>query len=103
VERFAAHRAPSDGDEGAFEVACRRSGRLLTVPPGRSLLQVAEAAGLTTLSACREGVCGTCETRVVEGIPEHRDAVLPAQARKANQSMMICVSRARDPRLVLDL
>ena len=53
--------------------------------------------------SCREGVCGTCETKVIEGEPDHRDSVLTTAERAENGSMMICVSRARSPELVLDL
>jgi len=101
TERFAAHREQA-GHQG-FEVELRRSGRTLRVPPDRSILEVAEAAGVAPLSACREGVCGTCETRVLEGVPDHRDALLTEQERKAGESLMICVSRAQSARLVLDL
>src|SRR5262249_26695737 len=101
TERFAARRDAPTG--GAFDVVCHRSGRTLTVPPGRSILEVREAAGVMPLSACREGVCGTCETRVLKGDPEHRDAVLTAEEKEAGKSMMICVSRSASARLVLDL
>jgi ferredoxin len=75
----------------------------LRVPPDRTILEVVEAAGVAPLSACREGVCGTCETRVLDGVPDHRDALLTEQERKDGASLMICVSRARSARLVLDL
>jgi ferredoxin len=54
-------------------------------------------------SSCEEGTCGTCEVRVLEGIPDHRDSVLDADDRDAGLCMMICVSRSCTPRLVLDL
>lgn len=101
TERFAVRREPP-GQEG-FEVELRRSERTLRVPPDRSILEVVEAAGVTPLFACREGVCGTCETRVLGGVPDHRDALLTEQERTAGESLMICVSRARSARLVLDL
>ncbi len=53
-----------------------RSGLRLTVPPGRSVLEVAEEAGVPVVSSCGEGTCGTCETRVLAGVPDHRDSVL---------------------------
>ena len=87
----------------AIEVHLAQSGLTLTVPPERSILDAAEEAGIGVLSSCREGTCGTCETPVLDGIPDHRDSVLDAQARKADDCMMICVSRACTPRLVLDL
>jgi ferredoxin len=55
------------------------------------------------LSSCQEGVCGTCETRVLEGVPDHRDSLLSEEEREANEYMMVCVSRSKSERLVLDL
>jgi ferredoxin-NADP reductase len=103
TERFAARHDPPGQEDPAFDVVCRRSGRTLNVPPDRSILEVAEAAGVSTLSVCREGVCGTCETRVIEGAPEHRDSLLTPHERAAGETMMICVSRSSSARLVLDL
>jgi ferredoxin len=62
-----------------------------------------EEAGLSPLFSCREGTCGTCETGVLGGEPDHRDTVLTEAERKEGDVMMICVSRARSPRLVLEL
>jgi ferredoxin len=58
---------------------------------------------VSTLASCREGVCGTCEASVLEGVPDHRDSVLSDAERESSEFMMICVSRCRSPRLVLDL
>ena len=87
----------------AFDVELVRSGRTLTVPPERSILDVVEAAGVGVLSSCAEGTCGTCETGVLAGLPDHRDSVLTAGERAANDCMLICVSRSCGDRLVLDL
>jgi ferredoxin len=62
-----------------------------------------ENAGIDVLSSCTEGVCGTCETTVLEGEIDHRDSLLDEHERAAGDTMMICVSRCRGPRLVLDL
>jgi ferredoxin-NADP reductase len=102
VERFTAREVDSTGDT-AFEVVLQQSGRTLTVPPGASILKVVEESGLTVLSSCQEGTCGTCETGVLEGEPDHRCAVLTDAERAVGDVMMICVSRSRSPRLVLDL
>jgi ferredoxin len=75
----------------------------VTVPPDRSILSVVEEAGVGVLSSCAEGTCGTCETAVLAGSPDPRDSVLSDEEREANDCMMICVSRARGERLVLDL
>ncbi len=87
----------------AFTVELRRSGRLLPVPADRSILEVLEANGIAVPYGCREGLCRTCETPVCAGEVEHRDHVLSAAERQAGSTMMLCVSRARGERLVLDL
>ncbi|MDN5914982.1 MAG: PDR/VanB family oxidoreductase [Pseudonocardia sp.] len=102
VERFVAQAADGAADEG-FEVELAGSGEVLEVPAGRSVLEVLEAAGAGPLSSCREGTCGTCETGVVSGTVDHRDALLSADERAAHDTMFVCVSRAACPRLVLDL
>ncbi|MEV5882210.1 PDR/VanB family oxidoreductase [Streptomyces sp. NPDC052020] len=107
VERFRPKeepRAGADADaDAAFEVELARSGRTVTVPPGRSVLDAVRAAGVEVLYSCTEGTCGTCETDVLEGTPDHRDSVLTQEERAAGETMLICVSRCRGKRLVLDL
>lgn len=88
---------------GGFVVRLARSGRECPVPKGRSILEALEAAGLTPAHSCRSGVCGACETRVLEGRPAHRDSILSEAERQAGRTMMICCSGARDALLVLDL
>ncbi len=88
---------------GTFEVYLQQSEQTLTVPPDRSVLDVVEEAGANVMSSCSEGTCGTCETSVLDGEPDHRDSVLTAEEQAANDCMMICVSRSRCPLLVLDL
>jgi ferredoxin len=87
----------------SFEVEFASSGVTLTVPPERSILDVAEDAGLPVLYSCREGTCGTCETPVLKGEVEHRDSLLSPEEQAAHDVMFICVSRAAWPRLVIDL
>ncbi|MFE6362543.1 PDR/VanB family oxidoreductase [Streptomyces sp. NPDC057806] len=99
TERFAP-RAPAGGD-GSFEVELRRSGRVLTVPAGSSVLAAVRAELPDTLYSCEQGFCGTCQQRVVEGEVDHRDELLTDAER--DDSMLICVSRARGERLVLDM
>ncbi|HEY6794226.1 MAG TPA: PDR/VanB family oxidoreductase [Kineosporiaceae bacterium] len=103
VERFTPAAGALDGPLEEFEVELATSGRVLTVPAERSILEVVEDAGVSVLSSCREGTCGTCETGVLAGEPDHRDSVLAAQDRAAGDTMMICVSRCAGRRLVLDL
>jgi ferredoxin-NADP reductase len=103
VERFTAAPVVSDGAETEFEVVCARSDVIVTVPPGLTVLQAVENAGIGVLSSCTEGICGTCETTVLEGEPDHRDSLLSDDEKAAGDTMMICVSRCRSARLVLDL
>ncbi|MEW2357098.1 PDR/VanB family oxidoreductase [Spirillospora sp. NPDC029432] len=102
TERFVAAARRSAVD-GAFEVELRRSGRTLTVGPRQSLLQALGEAGVPVLSSCRQGLCGTCETTVLDGVPDHRDSLLDDAERAAGDCMFVCVSRAAGDRLVLDL
>ncbi|WP_214368799.1 PDR/VanB family oxidoreductase [Pseudonocardia sp. H11422] len=103
VERFTAKPLTEPVLRGSFEVVLQQSELALTVPPDRSVLEVVEDAGVGVLSSCSEGTCGTCETPVLEGEPDHRDSVLTPEEQAVNDCMMICVSRSRSPRLVLDL
>jgi cytochrome P450/ferredoxin-NADP reductase len=103
VERFVPRTLTEPVLSGAFEVVLARSGLTLTVPPGRTILQTVQEAGAVALSSCAEGTCGTCETAVLGGIPDHRDSVLSHDEREANVCVLICVSRSCTPRLVLDL
>jgi ferredoxin-NADP reductase len=103
VERFTPAIAAHTTDDQPFEVELARSHKTLTVRPGTSILHAVEAAGVFVLSSCQEGTCGTCETEVLDGKPDHRDSVLTEAERAAGDVMMICVSRALSSRLVLDL
>lgn len=100
VERFA---AVAEGPREEFEVELVRSGKTITVAPQRSILETVEDAGVRVLSSCRKGTCGTCETDDVAGTPDHHHSLLTEQERAAGETMMICVSRARCTKLVLDL
>ena len=102
-EWFTARESPPAGVSEGFEVVCARSGLTLIVPPDQSVLQVLNAAGLDVPCSCEQGVCGTCEVQILEGEADHRDSILSAGERAANTSMMVCVSRAKGPRLVLDV
>jgi ferredoxin-NADP reductase len=105
VERFAPkQREAVDADaESAFDVVLQRSGLTVMVPPGMAILEAVESHGVDVPNSCREGICGTCETTVLEGTPDHRDSLLSDDEKEANETMMICVGRALCPRLVLDL
>ncbi|WP_427185402.1 PDR/VanB family oxidoreductase [Bordetella bronchialis] len=86
-----------------IEVELARSGTVVQVPAGRTILQVLREHGVDVPCACEEGVCGTCETAVLAGEPQHRDMLLTPEERATNRTMMVCVSRANSARLVLDL
>ena len=102
VERFSAKPIDHSNNQ-PIEVHLEISGLTLQVQADESILEVARRAGASTVSSCGEGVCGTCETMVLDGIPDHRDSVLSEDEREEGDSMMICVSRALSQQLVLDL
>jgi ferredoxin len=91
------------GDAGPLQVVCAAAGIALVVPPDTSILEAVRRAGLEVPAACADGRCGACETRVFEGEPDHRDGILTGEERVFGETMMICVSRATTPWLVLDL
>lgn len=103
VERFTAPPAASDEQDEGFVVVLERSGKTLEVGPDQSILDACLAAGVDVPCSCTEGICGTCETDVLEGVPLHRDHLLSPDERASNRTMMVCVSRAQSDRLVLDL
>lgn len=104
IERFAAVEVKSEGPSTGFEVVCAKSNKTLQVPAGKSILDAMLDAGLSPDYSCAEGICGTCETAVVEcdGELEHLDSVLTKSERASGKTLMICVSRCKGSRLVLD-
>jgi ferredoxin-NADP reductase len=103
IERFGPREGDPEVTDEEFEVELASSGTVLKVPAGRSLLSVLLDAGADIDYSCQEGTCGTCETGVLAGVPDHRDSVLNESERAAGTCMFVCVSRARSSRLVLDL
>ena len=101
-EWFTASAAQPSADQ-PFEILLRSSGKRLRVPAGRSILDVLEDNGEGVPYSCREGLCATCRTPVLAGVPEHRDKLLSPAERAANDQMLICVSRAKTALLELDL
>ena len=101
VEYFSA--AQPRAAEGGYTVVLQRSGISLKIPAGKTIMDTLIENGIDAPYSCLEGVCGTCETRVIEGVPDHRDLVLSKGEREANRTMMICCSGSRTARLVLDL
>lgn len=103
LERFVAQERGAPALPGPFAVELARSGVVVDVRPGVSVLDAVRAAGVDVLSSCRQGTCGTCETTVLAGRPDHRDSILADHERAAGDCMFPCVSRSCDDRLVLDL
>ena len=101
VEYFKAKEKPAA--EGGFEVRLARSNRTLKVQPGKTILDALLDAGIAVNYSCAEGVCGTCETRVVDGIPDHRDLFLSKEEHATNKTMMVCCSGTKSPVLTLDI
>lgn len=95
---------PTDPDEGMenTEFDVELDGETYQIPADRSIVDVLNEAGCGIDTSCEEGICGTCIMEVLEGTPEHRDSVLTKSEREAGESMAVCVSRTKDPKLVLD-
>jgi ferredoxin-NADP reductase len=100
VEHFAGTNARPTT---AFTVVLKRQGKEFHVPAGESIMQVLMDNGIAVAHSCREGVCGTCETRVLEGVPDHKDNVLSQRERDSNSLILTCCSGAKSDRLVLDI
>ncbi|WP_458683520.1 PDR/VanB family oxidoreductase [Prescottella equi] len=103
MERFEPKEFAEISNTGSFEIELAESGRVLVVPPDKSVLQVLLDADVEVYSSCQDGTCGTCETTVLAGEVEHRDSILGPDEQAANDLMYVCVSRAACPRLVLEL
>jgi ferredoxin-NADP reductase len=102
IERFSAPDNLAAAD-GSYTVELAKSKRSITVQAGQTLLQALQAAGLTIKVSCEQGICGTCETRVLAGTPDHRDMILSDEEKASNETMMVCCSGSLGPTLVLDL
>jgi len=103
TERFVADETGAPVRTTPFEVELARTGATVTVTPDMTIVDALGRVGVEVLTSCRRGVCGTCETTVLEGRPDHRDALLDDDERDAADCMYVCVSRAISDRLVLDL
>ncbi len=101
VEYFAAKEEAAL--EGGFTVELARSNRTLTVAAGKTILDTLLEADVRVDFSCMEGICGSCEVKVLDGIPEHRDAILSSKERAANDRMLVCCSGSKSSKLRLDL
>ena len=87
----------------AFTVTLAKSGQTFDIPADSTILDVLEFEGIAVPSSCQQGVCGTCQTTVLSGDIDHRDMVLMDDEKAANNTMMICCSRAKGATLTLDI
>ena len=100
---FFAGAVVASEDDASFEVQLASSGKVVRVPLGVTVVKALEEAGVEVQVSCEQGVCGTCLTRVLEGIPDHKDMYLTPEEQAANDQFLPCCSRAKSARLVLDL
>ncbi|WP_423140852.1 PDR/VanB family oxidoreductase [Parablastomonas sp. CN1-191] len=101
VEYFAAKEEAAL--EGGYSVVCVQSGIELRIEHGQSILDALIKADIDIAYSCSEGICGTCECKVLEGVPDHRDSVLTPDEQAANDRIMVCCSGSQSARLVLDI
>ena len=90
-------------ENNTFEVHLAQRNLTLTVQPDQSILKVLQDAGVDVPFSCSEGICGTCLTKVKEGEPDHWDMYLTPEEQEKGDCIMVCISRSKSPRLVLDL
>lgn len=90
-------------EQGAFKVKLSRSGLMLKVEAGQTIVDALRLNGIEIETSCEQGVCGTCVTAVLEGTPEHMDSFLTGAEKARGDCMAVCVSRAKTPQLILDL
>jgi vanillate O-demethylase ferredoxin subunit len=102
-EYFCANPVAAAAPREEFEVELARSGKKLLVPADTSLLDVLSCNGIAIDYSCQEGVCGTCLTHVLDGEPDHRDSFLSESERRSGDKMLVCVSRSKTSKLVLEL
>ncbi len=101
-EFFSAEVSPSESDE-SFEVKLASSGRIVVVAKDQTVIQALAFAGVDIPTSCEQGVCGTCLTRVIEGVPDHKDLFMTPEEQALNDQFTPCCSRAKTPQLVLDI
>ncbi|AIO33256.1 2Fe-2S iron-sulfur cluster binding domain protein [Burkholderia cenocepacia] len=101
VEYFAAHEEAATA--GGFTVVLARSNRSFQVEPGHTILDTLLDNHVDVPFSCRQGVCGACETRVIDGSPDHRDSLLSPEEKASNATIMICCSGCKSEKLVLDI
>jgi len=103
VEYFTPKDKAAGAPLGGFWVELARSGEEYFIPEGKKILEVLYEAGVDVDYSCELGICGACETRVISGIPDHRDSVLSEEEQASNTKVMICCAGCKTERLVLDM
>lgn len=103
VEYFSPKVIAVEGKDRPITVVLNRAGKTIEVAADESIAAAIQRAGVSVDTSCEDGICGTCETRVLDGVPDHRDSVLTKSEQEAGRTMMICVSRCKGDRLVLDI
>lgn len=103
LERFSHEPPPAADVTAGFTVELARSKRRVAVPPGKTILEALRDADIAVSYSCEQGICGACETPVLAGEPDHRDALLSEGEKAAGKTMMICCSLSRSEVLVLDI
>lgn len=102
-EHFSAPACSVSEGDGPFEVELARTGKRINVPAGKSITDVLFEHSIPFETSCEAGICGICRTRVVSGVPAHRDTLLSLTEKARNDCMLPCVSRSYSERLVLDI
>jgi len=103
LEHFQADPSIDSAPRERFTIRLARCGKEMEVTEGESMVDVLTRHGIRLEVMCQQGICGTCLTGVVDGVPDHRDAYLSDAEKAANNKILLCCSRARSPMLVLDL
>lgn len=93
----------TDTSGDSFEVVAERSGKIIMVEAGETILQALAKEGIEIEMSCEQGVCGTCMCDVIEGEPDHRDVYFTDEEKASNEQILVCCSRSKTPRLVLDI
>lgn len=96
-------QADVDNSGASFEVVAARSGKTVTVAEGQTILQALAGVGIDIEISCEQGVCGTCLCDVIDGEPDHRDVYFTEDEKAANDAILVCCSRSKSPKLVLDI
>ena len=102
-ERFSREEIHHETDDRAFHIELKSSGQRYLVAPDQTIAEVLLSARVDIMLSCEQGICGSCITDVVAGIPDHRDCVLTDEEKAENTQITLCCSRAKSPVLVLDL